>query len=144
MDSLIKRVSLNAKDLRATRVKNAVSTASVALRTKVFESQKKLLKYIGSIERLLDLGAKSTTDIATNLSEFDSTTWAEQLEGNVLECAIRYSKLKTLTSVYNALFPDEKIEDITISSDILGLFENYPNTLNSETDSIIEEKNNNN
>lgn len=67
MKSLFEKISQSSDDLRTCRVKNAVDILANANQSFIMKKRSELLAFVNRLENRLDLGATSTTDIATNL-----------------------------------------------------------------------------
>lgn len=112
MDSLLKRLSASADELRSTRVKNTVELLSEANFILITERKSSMLEYINKIEKLLDLGANSTTDIASNLQKVNPKEWANEFDNALIELVARIRNLNTRIIINNELFPEKKIEPL--------------------------------
>lgn len=119
-------IGASAEALRETRVKNKVRDTAYASKSKI-ESAKQAFRDLQSkIEDHMDLGITSTTDIASNLKNFEPTPWCDKMYEMVSELALMAAELRIMVNVHNKLFPDELVEglsgdDLDFVNDVTGL-----------------------
>lgn len=116
MKSLLERISASADELRMVRVKAAVDSAASASMAQLLRNKQNILSYVSDIESLLDLGATSTTDIATNLRGFNATEWTEKLHESLNKVFEKIVIFNAKVAVHNALFPSNQIDELTESN----------------------------
>lgn len=110
MKSLFERISVNADELRIVRVKNAVELASDASFAEILKYKQTLLIKMNELEQSLDLGQTSTTDIATNLKNFEPEIWAERIHKSIGDIYERAEIINCRIKIHNILFPNKQIE----------------------------------
>lgn len=119
-------IGASAEALRETRVKNKVRDTAYASKSKIESSKQAFRDLQSKIEDHMDLGITSTTDIASNLKNFEPTPWCDQLYAMIGELALMAADLRIMVNVHNKLFPDEKVEglsadDLEFVNDVTGL-----------------------
>lgn len=76
-----------------------------------------LLAYVNNLENRLDLGATSTTDIATNLLNVSTEDWVSEVDKLVMNVVDRIRNLDVRIKLHNSLFPNNPIEPISAEED---------------------------
>lgn len=119
MKSLFERINVNANELREGRTRTASEMLANSSYSYIATLKSNFLSYLNKLETHLDLGATSTTDIASNLKNIDAESWVEKLynkstDGSAIDIYERYNLINVRIRVHNALFPDLKIEEIDL------------------------------
>lgn len=117
MKSLFEKISQSSDDLRTCRVKNAVDMLANANQSFIMKKRSELLEHINILENKLDLGATSTTDIATNLLNVSTENWVSKVDEIVIDIAERIRNLNVRIELHNSLFPNNPIEPISAEED---------------------------
>lgn len=119
-------IGASAKALRETRVKNKVRDTAYASKSKIETAKQNFRDLQSKIEDHMDLGITSTTDIASNLKNFEPTPWCDKLYEMTIDLALMAADLRIMVNVHNKLFPDERVEglsndDLDFVNDVTGL-----------------------
>lgn len=119
-------IGASAEALRETRVKNKVRDTAYASKSKIETAKQSFRDLQSKIEDHMDLGITSTTDIASNLKNFEPTPWCDKLYEMTSNLALMAADLRIMVNVHNKLFPDERVEglsndDLDFVTDVTGL-----------------------
>lgn len=119
-------IGASAEALRETRVKNKVRDTAYASKSKIETAKQNFRDLQSKIEDHMDLGITSTTDIASNLKNFEPTPWCDKLYEMTSDLALMAADLRIMVNVHNKLFPDERVEglsndDLDFVNDVTGL-----------------------
>ncbi len=119
-------IGASAEALRETRVKNKVRDTAYASKSKIETAKQNFRDLQSKIEDHMDLGITSTTDIASNLKNFEPTPWCDKLYEMTNDLALMAADLRIMVNVHNKLFPDERVEglsndDLDFVNDVTGL-----------------------
>lgn len=106
-------IGASAEALRETRVKNKVRDTAYASKSKIESAKQDFRNLQSKIEDHMDLGITSTTDIASNLKNFEPGPWCDDMYKMVGDLALMAADLRILVNVHNQLFPDEKVEGLS-------------------------------
>lgn len=117
MKSLFEKISQSSDDLRTCRVKNSVDMLANANQSFIMKKRSELLAFVNKLENRLDLGATSTTDIATNLLNVSTEDWVSEVDRLVMEAVDRIRNLDVRIKLHNSLFPNDPIEPISVEED---------------------------
>lgn len=129
-------IGASAEALRETRVKNKVRDTAYASKSKIETAKQNFRDLQSKIEDHMDLGITSTTDIASNLKNFEPGPWCDKMYEMVNELALMSAELRIMVNVHNQLFPDERVEGL--SEDDLE-FVNNTTGLNVQSGATTEE-----
>lgn len=140
-------IGASTKELRETRVKNVVRNTSAASKRKIEDDKQAFRDLQSKIENHMDLGITNTTDLASNLKDFDPSPWCNELYSMSRELALKAVDIKIKVNIHNKLFPDDKVEylsdaDLDFIQDTTG-FSNMSNSDNNpiginDPDKIID------
>lgn len=72
-------IGASAEALRETRVKNKVRDTAYASKSKIESAKQDFRNLQSKIEDHMDLGITSTTDIASNLKNFEPGPWCDDM-----------------------------------------------------------------
>lgn len=119
-------IGASAEALRETRVKNKVRDTAYASKSKIESAKQNFRDLQSKIEDHMDLGITNTTDVASNLKNFEPTPWCDKLYEMTSDLALMAADLRIMVNVHNKLFPDEKVEglsndDLDFVNDVTGL-----------------------
>lgn len=106
-------IGASAEALRETRVKNKVRDTAYASKSKIETAKQDFRNLQSQIEDHMDLGITSTTDIASNLKNFEPSPWCDQMYNMVCNLAVMAADLRIMVNVHNKLFPDESVEGLS-------------------------------
>lgn len=130
-------IGASAEALRETRVKNKVRDTAYASKSKIESAKQDFRNLQSKIEDHMDLGITSTTDIASNLKNFEPGPWCDDMYKMVGDLALMAADLRIMVNVHNQLFPDEKVEGL--SADDLE-FVNNTTGLNVQSGTTLTEE----
>ena len=119
-------IGASAEALRETRVKNKVRDTAYASKSKIETAKQSFRALQSKIEDHMDLGITSTTDVASNLKNFEPTPWCDKLYEMTSNMALMAADLRIMVNVHNKLFPDERVEglsndDLDFVTNVTGL-----------------------
>lgn len=119
-------IGASAEALRETRVKNKVRDTAYASKSKIETAKQSFRALQSKIEDHMDLGITSTTDVASNLKNFEPTPWCDKLYEMTSNLALMAADLRIMVNVHNKLFPDERVEglsndDLDFVTNVTGL-----------------------
>lgn len=117
MKSLFEKISQSSDDLRTCRVKNSVDMLANANQSFIMKKRSELLASVNLLENRFDLGATSTTDIATNLLNVSTENWVSEVDKLVMDVVDRIRNLDVRIKLHNSLFPNNPIEPISVEED---------------------------
>lgn len=139
MKSMSERLSISSDELRQQRVDNAVSMAESASYSAIMSYRTALFEKVNKIEAMFDLGSTSTTDIASNLINFNAAKWAEELykEDNLVNIMLRVNYLNCRIKVHNSLFPNNKIDPITAKNYPGGVLELILGSSDKQPENVV-------
>lgn len=127
MKSLFERINVGADELREGRVKTASEMLANSSYSYISARKSELLAEINELESHLDLGATSTTDIASTVKDINHNKWVSRLydpeDGFIIHILTRHERLCARIRTHNSLFPDLKIEepDLGMCGGLLGI-----------------------
>lgn len=84
-----------------------------ASKSKIESAKQDFRNLQSKIEDHMDLGITSTTDIASNLKNFEPGPWCDDMYKMVGDLALMAADLRIMVNVHNQLFPDEKVEGLS-------------------------------
>ena len=119
-------IGASTEALRETRVKNKVRDTAYASKSKIETAKQNFRDLQSKIEDHMFLGIALTTDIASNLKNFEPTPWCDKLYEMTSDLALMAADLRIMVNVHNKLFPDERVEglsndDLDFVNDVTGL-----------------------
>lgn len=141
MKSLFEKISQSSDDLRTCRVKNSVDMLANANQSFIMKKRSELLATVNRLENRLDLGATSTTDIATNLLNVSTEDWVSEVDKLVMDVVDRIRNLDVRIKLHNSLFPNNPIEPISAEEDsVLSIISERMNCVQVKKSTLSKKK----
>lgn len=103
----------DADAIKNVRIQNCIDSVSDESKLSIMNMRKEFRSLITERENLLDLGATSTTDIATNVKNINAKDLIDKLNDNIDKLAVTARRLKLRITQHNILFPDNKEKELT-------------------------------
>lgn len=94
-----------AEQLREIRVANVVRNTASESSNYIGNMKQEFRNLQSQIEDHMDLGATCTTDIASNLKNFNQKEWVEKMYPMCMQLATMAMKIRIAVNVHNQLFP---------------------------------------
>lgn len=94
-----------AEQLREIRVANVVRNTASESSNYIGNMKQDFRNLQSKIEDHMDLGITSTTDIASNLKNFNQKEWVEEMYPMCMQLATMAMKIRIAVNVHNQLFP---------------------------------------
>lgn len=119
-------IGASAEQLREIRVSNVVRNTASESANYIGDLKQQFRNLQSQIEDHMDLGATCTTDIASNLKNFNQKQWVETMYPMTFDLACLGRKVMIAVNVHNQLFPENKVDnldadDLTFISEVTGL-----------------------
>lgn len=112
MENFENILGASAKDLRNTRVKNAVRNTESYSYQKVEDAKQEFRNLQSKLDDLLDIGATNTMEIATHLKNFNHQEFVDTLYPLIVEMAVKAREVAIMVNVHNSLFPNHPSEQL--------------------------------
>lgn len=103
----------DADAIKNVRIQNCIDSVSDESKLSIMNMRKEFRSLMSERENLLDLGATSTTDIATNVKDINAQDLIAKLNDNIDKLAVTARRLKLRIAQHNILFPDNKEKELT-------------------------------
>lgn len=94
-----------SEQLREIRVANVVRNTASESSNYIGNMKQDFRNLQSQIEDHMDLGATCTTDIASNLKNFNQKEWVEKMYPMCMQLATMAMKIRIAVNVHNQLFP---------------------------------------
>lgn len=94
-----------SEQLREIRVANVVRNTASESSNYIGNMKQDFRNLQSQIEDHMDLGATCTTDIASNLKNFNQKEWVEKMYPMCMQLATMAMKIRIAVKVHNQLFP---------------------------------------
>lgn len=94
-----------SEQLREIRVANVVRNTASESSNYIGNMKQDFRNLQSQIEDHMDLGATCTTDIASNLKNFNQKEWVEKMYPMCIQLATMAMKIRIAVNVHNQLFP---------------------------------------
>lgn len=98
----------DAESVKNLRVQTCIDSVCDESKMEIMNMRKQFRNLQMQRENLLDLGATSTTDIATNVKNVNAQELISKLVKNLDDLAICARRLRLRIAQHNILFPDNK------------------------------------
>lgn len=103
----------DAESIKNIRVQNCIDSVVDESKMAIMNMRKEFRQLMTDRENLLDLGATSTVDIATNVKNVNAVELVSKLNENADLLAVCARQLKIRIAQHNVLFPDNKENNLT-------------------------------
>lgn len=103
----------DADSIKNVRIQNCIDSVSDESKLLIMNMRKEYRTLVTERENMLDLGATSTTDIATNVKNINAQELIAKLNDNLDKMAVTARRLRLRIAQHNMLFPDSKEKDLT-------------------------------